>query len=103
MFVTVLNIEQRRTLLEAAAYLAALDGLSADDEAGLLEALNLEARLADIPDRAPTEDLLLRDILERFSDSPTAARALLLELAGLAAIDGHADAEELAFLQQVAS
>lgn len=101
MFIHLLTPDQRRTLIAAARHMARLDGTRAEIEAELLEALNREAELDDLPDTPADVEDLLDELASTFADQPTQAGALLLELAGLAVIDEREDPAEIAFLEDV--
>src|SRR3712207_1800964 len=101
MFVSMLELEQRRLLLEAASYLAELDGLRPEAERELLETLNVEAGLPDLPEPVVEPASLLEKLSGAFSDAPSQRNVLLLELAGVCMADGQASPEELRWLASV--
>ena len=103
MFITMLDPGQRRLLLRAAAYMSELDGARPEVEHELLAALNVEAGLPEIPDVPASEAEVLDDLAGPFHDAPTQRNVLLLELAGVAMIDGQAHPEEVSFLAKVSN
>jgi hypothetical protein len=102
MFVAMLEQEQRRVLLRAAATLAERDGARPDAEDELLDALNVEAGLSEVPPVPDSDEELFAEATEAFGGDQTARNILLLELAGVALIDGGAQPEEIAFLASLA-
>lgn len=98
----MLEEEQRRVLLRAAALLVERDGVRPDVEDEILGALNVEAGLADVPPAPETDDELFSEVRAAFRDNATARNVLLLELAGVALIDGGAQPEEIDLLNSVA-
>src|SRR4051794_298509 len=103
MFVAMLDEAQRRVLIRAAAMLAALDGAQPDAEEELLAALNVEAGLAEIPPAPVTDGELLGEATAAFEGQDTARNVLLLELAGVAAIDGNTHPAEVDLLVRLAA
>ena len=101
MFVAMLDEPQRRALLRAAAALAERDGARPDAEAELLAALNVEAGLPEIPSPPDSDDELFTEVADAFGADQTARNILLLELAGVALIDGSAQPEEMALLRAI--
>ena len=98
----MLQEEQRRVLLRAAALLAERDGARPDVEHELLEALNVEAGLPETPDAPASVEELCEEVHAAFHGDKTACNVLLLELAGIAVIDGSAHPEEISILTAVA-
>ena len=102
MFVAMLEEEQRRVLLRAAALLAEKDGARPEAEDELLETLNIEAGLAEVPPTPESDEELFSEAGAAFREDATARNILLLELAGVAIIDGGAQRQEVDFLTAVA-
>lgn len=102
MFVSMLEEEQRRVLLRAAAVLVERDGIVPDKEREILAALNVEAGLDEVPPPPGSDEELLAELQAAFQGIPTASNVLLLELAGVAVIDGDAHSAELDFLRLIA-
>ena len=98
----MLSQDQRRVLLRTAAILAERDGVRPDVEDEILEALNVEAGLAEIPPTPESDEELFSEATAAFQNDATARNVLLLELAGLALIDGAAQPEEIDFLNAIA-
>jgi tellurite resistance protein len=103
MFVRMLDTNQRTALLRAGALLAEVDGAQPDEEREVLDALNVEAGLPEVPDPPSDLEELLAEVEEAFGDDPTARNVLLLELAGVAVIDGEMSSEEVSVIEEVSS
>jgi tellurite resistance protein len=102
MFIHMLDLDQRVALLRASSTLAEIDGAHPERERELLEALNVEAGLDEVPPQAVGPDELFRAIDAAYGDQPTARNVLILELAGVTVIDGDASADEVAFISEIA-
>jgi uncharacterized tellurite resistance protein B-like protein len=100
MFLNLLDAEQQRLFVMAARAVAEQDGKVADVEESLLDAVLAECEIDQDPGTMAFADLLTA-IDGALSTDPHARNAFLLELAGVAVIDGEAHPSELAVLAQV--
>jgi hypothetical protein len=99
VFLNLLAPAQQRLFVQAARLIAASDGV-AEEEQALLDAVEAECGLEERPDDADLPAVL--DAMTAALDTQTARRTFLLELAGVAVIDGHAYEAELELLEQFA-
>ena len=96
MFLNLLDAEQQRLFVMAARAVAEQDGKVADVEESLLDAVLAECEIDRDPGTMAFADLLSA-VDDALSPDPHARNAFLLELAGVAVIDGDAHPSELAF------
>lgn len=99
MFLNLLTPEQQRVFVQAAQLVAASDGVG-EEEAALLEAIAAECALTDAPEPAEASETL--QAAGAVFDSPASKKVFMLELAGVAAIDGRAYPSELELLGEFA-
>ena len=100
MFLNLLDADQQRLFVMAARAVAEQDGKVADVEESLLDAVLAECEIEEDPGTMPLSDLL-SVVAEALSEDLHARNAFVLELAGVAVIDGEAHPSELAVLAQV--
>lgn len=100
MFLNLLDPGQQRLFVAAARVVAEQDGKVADVEQSLLDAVLAECQLDTDPGTMPTPDLLAA-LDTAFVDDVHARNAFVLELAGVAVIDGDAHPAELAALSAI--
>lgn len=100
MFLNLLNPTQQQLFIELARAVAEQDGIVAETEQVLLDAVQAECCVAELP--------AVRDLDAVLADAPTAfdneatRSVLVLELAGIALIDGDAHPTELSVVASVA-
>ncbi|MEJ7784898.1 MAG: hypothetical protein WKF96_08850 [Solirubrobacteraceae bacterium] len=100
MFLNLLDANQQRLFVIAAQAVAEQDGKVADVERALLESVIAECEIDEIPPGMPLDDLLSA-LDESLGGELYARNAFLLELAGVAVIDGDAHPAELAVLTEI--
>lgn len=100
MFLNLLDPDQQRLFVVAARMVAEQDGKVIDVEQSLLDAVIAECELDEDPGAMPMPDLLavLDDAL---ADDPYARNVFVLELAGVAVVDGDVQPAELAALGEI--
>lgn len=100
MFLNLLDPHQQRLFVIAARAVAEQDGKVAHVEESLLESVLAECEIEEIPaDMSLTE--LLPALDKALRGDLHARNAFLLELAGVAVIDGEAHPAELAVLSEI--
>lgn len=100
MFLNLLQPDQQRLFVEAARAVAQQDGNVSDAEESLLAAIAAESSLDEMPDQRPLDEIL--NDLENALDERAMRNAFMLELAGVAVIDGDAHPAELTALGKIA-
>lgn len=104
MYLHLLTPPQQLLFLESARALVERDGKLEDVEADLLRALSTECGVSgDDAFTAPRDSEALAEALNGAFDTSVARRVLLLELAGVAVIDGDAHVSELTLLEEIAA
>ena len=102
MFLNVLTPPQQRVFVDAARAMLHADGTVAETELALLDAIRAECDLDYMGgDAQPATDII--DAARTVLDTTTARNAFLLELAGVAVIDGDTHASEMALLERFAA
>lgn len=101
MFLNLLDADQQRLFVIAARAVAEQDGKVADVEQSLLDAVRAECEIDEDPGEIPLPEIL--SALEPLAGDPHARNAFLLELAGVAVIDGEAHPAELAVFREIGS
>jgi uncharacterized tellurite resistance protein B-like protein len=100
VFLNLLDPAQQALFLELARAVTEQDGLLADSEEALLAAVQAECMMDEAP--AVRElDAVLEDVASSFDAGPARA-VLILELAGVALIDGEAHPAETGVVATVA-
>ena len=102
MFLNLLDANQQRLFVVAARAVAEQDGRVADVEESLLDAVLAECDIDEDPGAMAMPELISA-LEEALSDDLHARNAFVLELAGVAVIDGEAHPAELAVLSEIAS
>lgn len=92
MFLNTLSPAQQRAFLLAARAVAEADGTVPEIEQALLEGLQMECGYDEDPGRLPIGETLRA--AEEALDSPAARNVFLMELAGVAVVDGIVVDEE---------
>lgn len=100
MFLNLLQPDQQVAFVHAARAVAERDGEVSEVESALLDAVRAECGLDELPAPHPELDVCAR-AAEVLPDD-VARRVFLLELAGVALIDGDAHPSELALVGEVA-
>ena len=99
MYLNLLTPRQQRVFLQAARSVAEQDGLRADVEDALLNALHTEC--GSLPRAQPSVEPLdaTLEAAGEALDSRLACRVFMLELAGVATVDGSAEPAEVSVLR----
>lgn len=100
MFLNLLDAHQQRLFVSAARTVAEKDGKVADVEESLLEAVRAECEIDEEPEVIPPDELLAR-LDDALAGNLHARNAFMLELAGVAVIDGDAHPAELGVLHEI--
>jgi len=100
MFLNLHDAHQQRLFVSAARTVAEKDGKLADVEQSLLEAVLAECAIDGEPE-VISPDELLAGLDEALAGDPHARNAFMLELAGVAVIDGEAHPAELGVLHEI--
>lgn len=100
MFLNLLQPDQQVAFVHAARAVAEQDGEVSEVESALLDAVRAECGLDELPAPDPGLDVCAR-AAEVLPDD-VARRVFVLELAGVALIDGDAHPSEVAFVREVA-
>lgn len=100
MFLTLLNPDQQRLFLVAARRVAEQDGKVADVEQALLDAVLAECRIDEDPGDMSRAEFQAA-LSDAFAGVPHSRNAFMLELAGVAVIDGDAHPAELSALAEI--
>ncbi|MTD44891.1 hypothetical protein GKE82_11455 [Conexibacter sp. W3-3-2] len=101
MFLSILTPAQQRVFLEAARAVIEQDGHVADVEQALLDGLHSECGLDEEP-AAPRDIAAIAADASAALDTGPARRAFVLELAGVALIDGHSHPDEVTAVTEIA-
>lgn len=100
MFLTLLNEGQSVLFARAARLMIEADDIAHERELAMLEAIGIETGLTELPDGG-TFGEVVQEAAKALTD-PTQRNAFLIELAGVAVIDGDEHGAERALLQQLA-
>jgi len=100
MFLNLLQPDQQVTFVHAARAVVEQDGEVSEVESALLDAVRAECGLDELPVPDPALDVCAR-AAEVLPDD-VARRVFLLELAGVALIDGDAHPSEIGLVREVA-
>lgn len=100
MFLNLLAPAQQQLFIELARAVAEQDGIVAATEQVLLDAVQAECGVAELP-AVRDLDAVLADVPAAFDGEATRS-VLVLELAGVALIDGDAHPAELGIVAEVA-
>jgi hypothetical protein len=100
MFLTLLTPQQAGLFARAARMLIHADQVVHEKEFALLEAIQAETGLSELPEIGDSESLL--SALDGALQEPTQRNTFLLELAGVAAIDADEHLAERELLAEIA-
>lgn len=100
MFLNLLTPPQQRVFVQAARAVAEQDRVIEAVERSLLDALQAECGLDELPDREPLSEVAAEAV--KVLDSDLVKRVFVLELAAVAVIDGHAHPSEVQLVEVIA-
>lgn len=100
MFLNLLTPPQQRVFIQAARAVAEQDRVVEAVERSLLDALQAECGLDELPDREELTEVATEAV--KVLDSDVAKRVFVLELAAVAVIDGDAHPSEVRLLEVLA-
>jgi len=100
LFLNLLTPPQQRVFVQGARAVAEQDGELAEVEQALIAALQAECGLDELPAAQDAAGICAAAVA--VLDSDLARRVFILELAGVAVIDGEAHAAEVALVGEIA-